>query len=41
MACRPCSIFGNKACSRGDYACLKAVTPQQVKDKILEVTARR
>ena len=41
MACRPCSIFGNKTCSRGDYACLKAVTPQQVKDKILEVTARR
>ena len=41
MKCRPCSIFGNKACTRVDYACLKAVTPQQVKDKILEVTARR
>ncbi len=40
MKCRPCSIFGNKACMRGDYACLKAITPQQVKDKIMEVSAR-
>ena len=41
MDCRPCSIFGNKPCSRGDYACLKAVSPQMVKEKIMEVTARK
>lgn len=40
MPCRPCSIFGDKECARGDYACLKAVTPDQVIDKIIEVTAR-
>ncbi|MDR3235675.1 MAG: glycosyltransferase family 9 protein [Prevotellaceae bacterium] len=22
MSCRPCSIFGNKSCYRGDYACM-------------------
>lgn len=41
MPCRPCSIYGNKACITGDYACLKAILPEQVKDKILEVTARQ
>lgn len=40
MPCRPCSIYGNKKCFKGDYACLREVTPQQVTEKILEVTAR-
>jgi ADP-heptose:LPS heptosyltransferase len=22
LACRPCSVFGNKSCYRGDYACM-------------------
>ena len=38
MECRPCSIYGNKPCMRGDYACLNNIRPQQVVDKILEIT---
>jgi ADP-heptose:LPS heptosyltransferase len=34
LPCRPCSIFGNKPCFRGDYACLKAITSEQIVDKI-------
>lgn len=38
LECRPCSIYGNKPCARGDYACLNNIKPQQVVDKILEIT---
>jgi len=34
LACRPCSTFGNKSCFRGDYACLRQITPESVVDKI-------
>lgn len=30
MTCRPCSIYGNKPCRRGDYHCLWGITPQMV-----------
>ena len=35
LPCRPCSVYGNKACSRGDYACLKDITPEQIIAKIV------
>ena len=25
LECRPCSIYGNKPCQRGDYACLQNI----------------
>lgn len=28
MTCRPCSMFGDKPCLRGDYHCLAAISPQ-------------
>ena len=34
MPCRPCSIFGNSPCHRGDYACLNSITPEQVAGRI-------
>ena len=34
LACRPCSVFGDKACFRKDYACLEMITPQQIVEKI-------
>jgi ADP-heptose:LPS heptosyltransferase len=37
LYCRPCSVFGNKECYRGDWACMKMIPPQQVIDKIEEV----
>lgn len=34
MDCRPCSIYGNKKCLRGNYPCLNNIAPQQVADAI-------
>lgn len=34
LECRPCSIYGNKPCQRGDYACLNLITPEQIIQKI-------
>lgn len=36
ISCRPCSVFGNKKCFRGDYACLNNITSEMVIDKIDE-----
>lgn len=30
MACRPCSVFGNKPCMYHDYFCLKGISPQLI-----------
>ena len=32
LPCRPCSVYGNKPCFRGDYACLNGITAKQVLD---------
>ena len=34
MDCRPCSVYGNKKCSRGDYACLRRIDPNRIAEKI-------
>ena len=34
LDCRPCSIYGQKPCRRGDYACLNGITPEMIVDKI-------
>lgn len=34
MPCRPCSVFGNKPCFRGDYACLNNISPDLVIEKL-------
>ena len=34
LACRPCSVFGNKPCFRGDYACLNQIEISQILKKI-------
>ncbi|MGN0186276.1 MAG: glycosyltransferase family 9 protein [Paludibacteraceae bacterium] len=36
LPCRPCSIFGNKPCLRGDYACLNTIAPDTIVAKLLE-----
>lgn len=33
MKCRPCSIFGNKPCSRGDFACMD-IKPEVIVSRI-------
>jgi len=37
--CRPCSVFGNKECFRGDYFCLTSLEPRQILDKIFNFFA--
>lgn len=34
LTCRPCSVFGDKECYRGDWACLEEISVQQIIDKI-------
>ncbi|MCK9311283.1 MAG: glycosyltransferase family 9 protein [Bacteroidales bacterium] len=34
LPCRPCSVFGNKPCYRNDYACMLAISPEQIIEKI-------
>lgn len=34
LDCRPCSVYGNKPCHRGDFACMERVTPKMVLAKI-------
>ena len=36
MACRPCSVFGDKPCFRGDYLCLGAIKPEVVYQRLME-----
>lgn len=36
LDCRPCSIFGNRTCHRGDLACLERIQVDQVNSKIEE-----
>ena len=37
MPCRPCSVYGKKACHRGDYACLNDIQPEAVVEKLLSL----
>ena len=34
LDCRPCSIYGNKPCRRGDYACLQNIPPERIVERI-------
>ena len=35
LPCRPCSVYGNKPCFRGDYACLNGIAPSQIIKKLV------
>lgn len=34
LSCRPCSVFGDKECFRGDLLCLTAIRPDMIYNKI-------
>nr|WP_303647442.1 glycosyltransferase family 9 protein [Chryseobacterium gilvum] len=34
FTCRPCSVFGDKECFRGDWACLEEISVQQIIDTL-------
>ena len=37
MPCRPCSIYGSKPCSKGDYPCLRESSPEKIVNKVKEL----
>ena len=37
LDCRPCSIYGQKPCKRGDYACLNGIAPEVIVDKVKQI----
>jgi ADP-heptose:LPS heptosyltransferase len=37
LDCRPCSIYGQKPCQRGDYACLKNIPPERIVERITTI----
>ncbi len=41
LACRPCSIYGNKKCVRRDYACLSSIMPRQIVEAVYDVCGRK
>ncbi len=36
LTCRPCSVFGNKPCYRGDYLCVSGIRPDVIYNKVIE-----
>jgi ADP-heptose:LPS heptosyltransferase len=34
LACRPCSVFGDKPCFRGDLLCMNSISPEEIVSKI-------
>ena len=41
LPCRPCSIYGNKQCFRGDYACMKNIDPLLIVDRVRMVLKKK
>ncbi|MCM1068127.1 MAG: glycosyltransferase family 9 protein [Muribaculaceae bacterium] len=39
IPCRPCSVFGDKTCYRGDMQCLRAIRPEQIYSKLEALVA--
>ncbi|MBD2703230.1 glycosyltransferase family 9 protein [Spirosoma sp. BT702] len=40
LTCRPCSVFGNKPCWRGDLACLYDISVENVAERVEQMLAR-
>jgi ADP-heptose:LPS heptosyltransferase len=38
LYCRPCSVFGNKPCYRGDHACMQLLPEEMIQQKIIELS---
>ena len=36
LYCRPCSVFGNRACYRGDLACLQSISPVVIYERAMQ-----
>lgn len=40
LPCRPCSVFGQKPCYRGDYACMNNIAPESIVERVEKVLER-
>lgn len=40
LECRPCSIYGQKPCLRGDYACLNNIAPETIVERINKILSK-
>ncbi len=38
LSCRPCSVFGNKPCWRGDHACMEMIKEKMIIQKITAIS---
>jgi len=38
LPCRPCTVYGRGKCRRGDFACMEWLTPEQVYEKLVELS---
>lgn len=41
LECRPCAVYGELPCQRGDYACMEWITEESVIDRIHKVLEKR
>lgn len=41
LPCRPCSIYGNRPCVRGDFACMRNIAPGLVAEKIEQMLGKK
>lgn len=41
LPCRPCSIYGQKLCHRGDYACLTGISPDMILERINRILTKK
>ena len=39
MSCRPCSIYGSKPCRKGDYPCLRQISPLRIVELVKKYEA--
>ena len=37
LYCRPCSVFGNKPCFRGDHACMERLPEEKIIEKVITI----
>jgi ADP-heptose:LPS heptosyltransferase len=40
LSCRPCSVFGNKPCHRGDHLCMQQISIDSILNKVTYCLAR-
>jgi len=40
LACRPCSIYGERDCRYGDYRCLSGIRPEDVVERVIAAVER-